>query len=326
MEEFNNMEDIPNDPQGLARLNSHTEMLDLPDVPTRRLNLAEKERAANAKARLAATRSTQQTRSSSPPPSSSPVKGNGRKKDAPKEKRKPMKLDEARLLDTKFGIPKLIEDMEGFKVQGKGHEASFTAADLSRLLQVYQFWTHALYPKTQFKDTVQRVEKLCHSKRMQVALSAWRDSNDPNAPDPGIEEDEEELEGDIVQQETAASSDAARPTPIPPRSSQEEDAEWDDVFLSMGGGQSSHSTAPPTQTASPSSPSSSVPISQDTQLYRAQPLLDDDEEDAHLWERFNGDGGDVPMLDEERVQAEALRAEVVAEVDDDMFGDEDMWA
>jgi len=43
------------------------------------------------------------------------------------------------------------------------------------MLQIYQFWSHKLYPKTRFKETVDRVEKLCHSKRMQVALSVWRD-------------------------------------------------------------------------------------------------------------------------------------------------------
>jgi replication fork protection complex subunit Csm3/Swi3 len=46
---------------------------------------------------------------------------------------------------------------------------------LDRVLQLYQFWTHKLYPKTRFKETVDRVEKLCHSKRMQVSLSVWRD-------------------------------------------------------------------------------------------------------------------------------------------------------
>lgn len=40
--------------------------------------------------------------------------------------------------------------------------------DLDRVLQIYQFWSHKLYPKTRFKETVDRVEKLCHSKRMQV--------------------------------------------------------------------------------------------------------------------------------------------------------------
>src|SRR5882762_10081140 len=45
--------------------------------------------------------------------------------------------------------------------------------DLNRLLQVYQFWAHKMYPKTQFKDTVDRVEKLCHSKRMHVRLPSF---------------------------------------------------------------------------------------------------------------------------------------------------------
>jgi len=44
------------------------------------------------------------------------------------------------------------------------------ATDLDRVLQVYQFWAHKLYPKTRFKETIDRVEKLCHSKRMQVRL------------------------------------------------------------------------------------------------------------------------------------------------------------
>ena len=41
------------------------------------------------------------------------------------------------------------------------------------MLQVYQFWTHKLYPKTRFKETVDRVEKLCHSKRMQVRIDSF---------------------------------------------------------------------------------------------------------------------------------------------------------
>ncbi|KAH9063301.1 replication fork protection component Swi3-domain-containing protein [Lactarius vividus] len=95
----------------------------------------------------------------------------GDENDDGKKKRKPIaKLDEARLLG-KNGLPQLVKDTKNFKPKGKGHEA----ADLDRVLQVYQFWTHRLYPKTRFKETVDRVEKLCHSKRMQVALSVWRD-------------------------------------------------------------------------------------------------------------------------------------------------------
>ncbi|KAI0006154.1 replication fork protection component Swi3-domain-containing protein [Russula compacta] len=91
--------------------------------------------------------------------------------DGGKKKRKPVpRLDEARLLG-KNGFPQLIEDMKNFKPKGKGHEAT----DLDRVLQVYQFWAHKLYPRTRFKETIDRVEKLCHSKRMQVARSVWHD-------------------------------------------------------------------------------------------------------------------------------------------------------
>ena len=113
-----------------------------------------------------------------------------------KKPRKPvMKLDEARLLGAD-GFPRLVEEAKAFKTKGKGHEVSHfapnrtsihshahysreKAADLSRLLQIYQFWTHKMYPKTQFRDTVQRVEKLCHSRSMHVRFpfsttSSWR--------------------------------------------------------------------------------------------------------------------------------------------------------
>ncbi|KAJ6502488.1 replication fork protection component Swi3-domain-containing protein [Mycena sanguinolenta] len=96
-------------------------------------------------------------------------KGDGKTgKDVKKPKKKVMRLNEGRLIEC---FPQLIEDTKNIKIKGKGHEAS----DLNRLLQVYQFWTHRLYPKTTFKDTVDRVEKLCHSKHMHSRLSGWRD-------------------------------------------------------------------------------------------------------------------------------------------------------
>ncbi|KAF8212184.1 replication fork protection component Swi3-domain-containing protein [Mycena galopus ATCC 62051] len=102
-------------------------------------------------------------------------KGDGKnEKDAKKPKKKAMRLDEGRLIEC---FPQLVEDTKNIKVKGKGHEARVSQtgncpnlnplqiSDLNRLLQVYQFWTHRLYPKTPFKDTVDRVEKLCHSKQ-----------------------------------------------------------------------------------------------------------------------------------------------------------------
>ncbi|EPQ58019.1 Swi3-domain-containing protein [Gloeophyllum trabeum ATCC 11539] len=91
-------------------------------------------------------------------------------KDGPKERKVLPKLDEARLLGPN-GFPALIAEAKKFKPRGKGQEAT----DLNRVIQLYQFWAHKMYPKMQFRDTVNRVEKLCHSKRMHVALSVWRD-------------------------------------------------------------------------------------------------------------------------------------------------------
>ncbi|KAH8116915.1 replication fork protection component Swi3-domain-containing protein [Phellopilus nigrolimitatus] len=90
--------------------------------------------------------------------------------DGGKEKRPIAKLDETRILG-KDGLPALVQLCKDFKPKGKGHELS----DLNRLFSVYQFWAHKMYPKITFSDTVNRVEKLCHSKRMHVSLSVWRD-------------------------------------------------------------------------------------------------------------------------------------------------------
>ena len=52
-------------------------------------------------------------------------------------------------------------------------------SDLNRLMNLYQFWAHKLFPKIQFSDLVERVEKLCHSKRMHVRKSAVNPSQLP---------------------------------------------------------------------------------------------------------------------------------------------------
>ncbi|KAJ3732216.1 replication fork protection component Swi3-domain-containing protein [Lentinula guzmanii] len=130
------------------------------------------EREAQKKAKVKVPR--HQILSSSPPPpdidDDAKTKKGKRNDDGEKERRKPMRLDEARLVGP-TGFPQLIEDTKHFKIKGKGHEAT----DLNRLLQIYQYWTHRMYPKSQFKDTVDRVEKLCHSKLMHNKLSMWRD-------------------------------------------------------------------------------------------------------------------------------------------------------
>ena len=36
---------------------------------------------------------------------------------------------------------------------------------------MYQLWSHQMYPKTNLRDTLQTVEKLCHKRSVQVRVS-----------------------------------------------------------------------------------------------------------------------------------------------------------
>lgn len=90
------------------------------------------------------------------------------------KKRKPNpKLDEALLL-SKPGIPKLralAKDgiSKKLRLKGKGHEFS----DAAKLLSYFQLWLDDLYPRAKFADALQMVEKVGHSKRMQVMRREW---------------------------------------------------------------------------------------------------------------------------------------------------------
>lgn len=115
-----------------------------------------------AKAKIAATQPSTAMAVDDPQPTS--------KKDGSSQRRPVAKLDEERLLGPD-GFPSLLKDYKAFKVSGKGREAQ----DLERLFRIYHGWTHRLFPKYRFQDTVERVEKLCRSRRMAVNLRVWRD-------------------------------------------------------------------------------------------------------------------------------------------------------
>ena len=36
-------------------------------------------------------------------------------------------------------------------------------------MDLYQLWAHKMFPKTQFRDTIERVERVCRQKRMLVS-------------------------------------------------------------------------------------------------------------------------------------------------------------
>lgn len=74
------------------------------------------------------------------------------------------------------GIPKLRRiTKERLKFRGKGHEFS----DMQRMLDLYQLWLDDLYPRAKFADGLAMLEKLGHSKRMQVMRKAWIDEGKP---------------------------------------------------------------------------------------------------------------------------------------------------
>ncbi|GAA5978702.1 hypothetical protein JCM10908_004452 [Rhodotorula pacifica] len=87
-----------------------------------------------------------------------------------KKRRVVAKLDEERLLGPS-GFPLLRDHMKKIKLKGKGHERQ----DLKRVLTMYQLWSHQMYPKTNLRDTLQTVEKLCHKRAVQRALKEYRD-------------------------------------------------------------------------------------------------------------------------------------------------------
>ncbi|PGH17551.1 hypothetical protein AJ79_01151 [Helicocarpus griseus UAMH5409] len=93
-------------------------------------------------------------------------------------KRRPVaKLDEARLLSP-AGIPKLRKTAKTkLNFKGKGHEYS----DAMRLLNFYQLWLDDLYPRAKFADGLAMIEKLGHSKRIQIMRKEWIDEGKPRS-------------------------------------------------------------------------------------------------------------------------------------------------
>ncbi|KAM4744526.1 TIMELESS-interacting protein [Anableps anableps] len=94
--------------------------------------------------------------------------------DVPAAKRKGVKrpqpkLDSQRLISER-GLPALRTLFDNVRFKGKGHEAE----DLRLLMQKMENWAHRLYPKLQFEDFIERVEKLGSKKEVQTCLKRIR--------------------------------------------------------------------------------------------------------------------------------------------------------
>ena len=65
---------------------------------------------------------------------------------------------------------------------------------MTRLLNLYQLWLDDLFPKAKFADGLALIEKLGHSKRMQVMRREWIDSEKPKPAEPEAEPEDDEFE------------------------------------------------------------------------------------------------------------------------------------
>ncbi|GAA5991144.1 hypothetical protein JCM11641_004045 [Rhodosporidiobolus odoratus] len=125
---------------------------------------------------------------------------------AAKKRRVVAKMDDERLL-SEVGFPKLRRELKKVKIKGKGHEMQ----DLRRVLTLYQLWTHEMYPRTNLKDTLQTVEKLCRKRNVQSALKQYRDlekSSHLNGDDSSLNDPEKSMDqalfGDLSRKDSNA--------------------------------------------------------------------------------------------------------------------------
>ncbi|KAI0322189.1 replication fork protection component Swi3-domain-containing protein [Amylostereum chailletii] len=153
-----------------------------------------------------------------------------------KKKRKPLpKLNEERLLG-KDGFPQLVKDTKHFMPKGKGRELE----DLDRAMQMYQFWSHRMYPKMRFKETVQR-----------VALSVWRDEAKGLIHGQKLSDPEDDVidltdgEGGAAQKPRGSSSVEGAPTQPATVINLDDDDDDDDDEGALSGPASRPPTLPP---------------------------------------------------------------------------------
>ncbi|XP_070686685.1 TIMELESS-interacting protein [Pempheris klunzingeri] len=142
-------------------------------------------------------------------------------------KRPQPKLDSQRLTSER-GLPALRTLFDDVHFKGKGHEAE----NLRLLMQKMENWAHRLYPKLQFEDFINRLEKLGSKKEVQTCLKRIRldmplthedytskDGEEEAAPEGNVYGDPDPFSGpsfpDDSQQGPIHSTPAPAPTPAP---------------------------------------------------------------------------------------------------------------
>lgn len=77
-----------------------------------------------------------------------------------------LKLDPERLKGPR-GIAVIENAFKDFKFHGKGYERD----DLNRVMKRLEHWAHRLYPRFQFDDCLDKIEKLGQKKAVQVNMA-----------------------------------------------------------------------------------------------------------------------------------------------------------
>ena len=65
------------------------------------------------------------------------------------------------------GIAIMENSFKDFKFYGKGYER----VDLNRIMKRMEHWAHRLFPRFQFDDCLEKIEKLGQKKQVQVDIN-----------------------------------------------------------------------------------------------------------------------------------------------------------
>jgi replication fork protection complex subunit Csm3/Swi3 len=65
--------------------------------------------------------------------------------------------------------------------------------DIARMLNMYQLWLDDLYPRAKFADALAIIEKVGHTKRMQMMRKEWIDAGKPRRTTERDDEDGDEV-------------------------------------------------------------------------------------------------------------------------------------
>ncbi|KAI8449600.1 replication fork protection component Swi3-domain-containing protein, partial [Phakopsora pachyrhizi] len=84
-----------------------------------------------------------------------------------------VRLDKERLQDQRYGIPKLINLSKQFKPSSKGNKKE----DLRRILKMYWIWSHKMFPKGSFGESIEQIERLGHKRVIQNELKSWSEES-----------------------------------------------------------------------------------------------------------------------------------------------------